>query len=179
MCPTRPSNPRYRGYCCRCFGYLYPDEPAVRNYKTKERMVADYIRETFPTYDWRFDIPLADACSKFRPDISIDLGTHLVFVEVDENQHEGYDNQCELRRMNALYLDGGLRPILFLRFNPDKYDHVRSCFYHGKDGTLKCKTEEWNRRKVVLFDTLTRMLHCTTFVQPVEHVHLFYDGCNM
>lgn len=44
-------------------------------------------------------------CSKRRPDILIDLETHLIIIEVDENQHKGYS--CENKRIMEISQDLG------------------------------------------------------------------------
>ncbi len=32
--------------------HLFPDDKLVRNYKTKEKHVTDFVKNEFPTYDW-------------------------------------------------------------------------------------------------------------------------------
>jgi hypothetical protein len=51
----------------------------------------------------------------------VDLGSHLLIIEVDENKHSSYDCSCENKRLMLLSQDVGHRPIVFLRFNPDDY----------------------------------------------------------
>ena len=81
------SNPLYEGHCLRCFINLFPDKPVVRNYKTKERSVYEYIREQFCDIDIINDKIISDGCSKKRPDLLIDLGYQIVIIEVDEDKH--------------------------------------------------------------------------------------------
>jgi hypothetical protein len=61
-----------------------------------------------------------DGCSKRRPDILIDAGTHFIVVEVDELQHATYANRCEVGRMLQIAQDCGL-PTVFVRWNPDEW----------------------------------------------------------
>ena len=65
------------------------------------------------------DKKIEGGCSRRRPDLFIDLGTHCIIIEVDENQHRQYE--CEEKRMIDLYEDIGFRKVVFLRFNPDSY----------------------------------------------------------
>ncbi len=60
-------------------------------------------------------------CSKKRPDILLDMGSHIVIVEVDENSHGAYDPTCEEKRMGEIWNNLRHGPLVFVRFNPDKY----------------------------------------------------------
>ena len=60
-------------------------------------------------------------CGRERPDFLFDCGTHLVIVEVDENQHSHIPRECEQARMVNLAGVRGM-PVTFIRYNPDKYD---------------------------------------------------------
>ena len=186
-CPTRSSNVCYKGYCYRCFIHAFPDNKIVRNHKTKERAVADFIRENFPDYDIAFDSRMQGGCSNRRPDICMDLGSHVVVIEIDENQHEDYDCSCENKRLMQLFVDGGSRPLIMIRFNPDGYKNhkqqsVSSCWGYTKDRCL-CKVKdnklrEWNQRLDVLRSHVMHACNneCT---QEVDVVHLFYDGWSL
>jgi hypothetical protein len=183
-CPTLASNKAYKGYCYRCFIHAFPDNTIVRNHKTKERAVADFIRSEFPQYDISFDRRIEDGCSAYRPDVCIDVGSHSIIIEIDENQHETYDCSCENKRLMQLFLDSGSRPMTMIRFNPDGYiNHkgrsVSSCWgYTAERGLCKVKAKkeaEWAHR----LDTLKRHLHytCTQGVhKDIDVIHLFYDG---
>jgi hypothetical protein len=60
-------------------------------------------------------------CNKYRPDFVIDCGTHMVIVEVDEDQHSSYEQDCEEARMIAIWQSFGGTPCVFIRYNPDNY----------------------------------------------------------
>jgi len=60
-----------------------------------------------------------DCCLKYRPDFLFDCKTYFVILEVDEDAHESYPQECEIIRMNNLASGLGL-PTLFIRYNPDK-----------------------------------------------------------
>lgn len=59
-------------------------------------------------------------CSRRRPDVYYDCGTHVVIVEVDEDKHRYYKPECECARMNQIVSSLGGLPITFVRYNPDE-----------------------------------------------------------
>ena len=126
---------KYKGYCLRCFMFMFPDQPNARNYKTKERAVADIVLEHFTDVDWIADKVVAGGCSRRRPDMFLDLGDQVIIIEIDENQHQDYDCSCENKRLMEISQDVGHRNIVFIRFNPDDYiradgTKVTSCWGH-------------------------------------------------
>ena len=188
LCPIYARNRLYKGYCVRCFIHTFPDNDIVRNHKTKERHVADFIRTNFPEYDLSFDKRIEGGCSLRRPDILIDCGSHVVVVEIDENQHDTYDCSCENKRLMELFMDaGGNRPIVMIRFNPDSYKtfnnkYISSCWGNTKDrGLCKVKDEkqkEWVHR----LDTLKHAVKsaCIDEIEKeINVIHLFYDGSGL
>jgi hypothetical protein len=63
-------------------------------------------------------------CGRERPDFQIDCGTHMVYIEVDEHQHQSYACECEQTRMiNLIHVRG--MPTLFIRYNPDTYTPIK------------------------------------------------------
>lgn len=121
LCEVRRSNPNYKGHCLFCFMHLFPDEKVARNYKTKETTVAHHVKERFPVIDWTCDKTIQGGCSRRRPDMLADLGSHVVIVEVDEHRHDEYECICENRRIMEISKDLGHRPVVCIRFNPDAY----------------------------------------------------------
>lgn len=59
-------------------------------------------------------------CVKYRPDFIFFRGGRVVILEVDENQHSSYAQNCENARMinisQALFSQ-----VIFIRYNPDNY----------------------------------------------------------
>lgn len=149
-------NSKYEGYCLPCFvnNPENKDKPNTRNYKTKEKEVVDSITTSFPNFTWISDKKVIDGCSRRRPDLLLDLGSHIIIVEVDENKHSDYDCICENKRLMELSKDLQHRPIVFIRFNPDDYVNndgilVKSCWKLNKLGVMqivKNKQIEWNER---------------------------------
>lgn len=183
-CDTIPSNPKYKGYCLRCFIYTFPDEPVSRNYKTKEKTVSDFIIQEFPQYDFITDKKVSDGCSRRRPDILLDLGYQILIVEIDENQHRDYDCSCENKRLMEISQDLGHRPIIFIRFNPDDYKqndkNITSCWGSDKNGILtikKTKKKEWSDRLSSLKEQISYWSNPDNKTEKtIEIIHLFYDN---
>jgi hypothetical protein len=171
---------KYQGYCLRCFLYTFPDRPVARNYKTKERNVTDFITARFPTLSWTVDKRVADGCSARRPDMMVDFGSHVLVVEVDENQHPDYS--CENKRLMLLSQDINHRPLVFVRFNPDGYfnhqgTRVASCWSKDKKGLFRVSDKQktaWALRLEALAAQITYWAENTPN-KTVELVPLYYD----
>jgi len=185
-CPSQAQLPAYEGYCARCFVYLFPDKPAARNYKTKERLIIERLKPVlaaeFPDLETSFDRAVSGGCSRRRPDVFVDALTHPVIGEIDE---EGHDTEqycsCENRRDMEIFQDLGNRPIVFVRINPDAYTDAKgvkhpSCFGRDNSGKLVVADEtEW-RKRVDLFIERMRY-HLTHVPEPEVTVErLYYDG---
>ena len=172
---------KYKGYCLPCFIHLFPDEPNTRNYKTKEKATTDYILEKYPKFSWIVDKKIQDGCSGRRPDLLLDLGYQVIIIEVDENQHIGYDCSCENKRLMLLSQDVGHRPIIFIRFNPDEYltkdNKITSCWGINRYGICivkKTKQKEWIERLEALKLQIEYWLENKTD-KTIEVIQLFYD----
>ena len=174
-------NKRYDGYCVRCCLYLFPDKVIVRNYKTKENCVADTVKESFPNVSWISDKKVQDGCSKRRPDLLLDMGSHIIIIEVDENKHSTYDCSCENKRLMELSQDLDHRPIIFIRFNPDGYCdenevEIRSCWSYNSAGIMrvpKKQEKQWNNRLESLLDQIKYWM-INDPIRTVTIVELFY-----
>ena len=175
--------PKYEGYCLRCFIHTHPDKPNARNYKTKEKTVVDEVLKSFPNFTWIADKKIQDGCSRRRPDLFLDMGSHVIIVEIDENQHTSYDCSCENKRLMEISQDLGHRPVVFIRFNPDDYidetgTKKRSCFVADKTGIMKVaksKQKEWSNR----IDSLKSQIQYWSDHQTektVETIQLFFDS---
>ena len=187
-CKTNLCNTQVRinvneGYCLRCFIHTYPEKPVARNYKTKEKSVADFVLLKYPNFTWNCDKKITDGCSKRRPDLLADFGYFIIIIEIDENQHTTYDTTCENKRLMELSQDVGHRPIVFIRFNPDDYivdnDKFTSCW--GIDGNGICvvkksKINEWNCRLITLIENIDFWSNPDNKTEKtIEQIHLFYD----
>lgn len=172
-------NPKYDRYCLPCYVNLFPDKPNARNYKTKEKSVTDYITKIFANFTWICDRRIQDGCSRRRPDLLLDMGTHIIIVEIDENKHSDYDCSCENKRLMELSQDLQHRPIVFIRFNPDDYNNkdgilVKSCWKLNKFGVIQLiKFKEWEERLESLKSQIQYWIDNPT-EKTVEIIELFY-----
>ena len=182
-CYTQVSD-KYDGYCLYCYIHLFPEKPVARNYKTKERTVVEFVLKEFPQYPWINDKQIQGGCSKRRPDLLMDFGYQLIIIEIDENQHTRNtygDCSCENKRMMLLWEDGGKRPIVFIRFNPDDYldkgKNITSCFGVDKNGVCsvkKTKQKEWTYRLNILRENIQYWSENKS-EKTIEIIQLFYD----
>ena len=174
-------NKKYEGYCLRCCIYIRPDIKVSRNYKTKEKEVVTRIVDMFKDFTWVEDKKIQDGCSRKRPDLLLDLGFHVLIIEIDENKHNGYDCICENKRLMEISKDLGHRPVIFIRFNPDSYrdkngNTVRSCWRIDKRGILsimKTKKQEWEERIKILLEQVEYWSKNKTD-KTVQIIELFY-----
>ena len=172
---------KYNGYCLPCCIQVCPELEVSRNYKTKEKDVVDRIKETFPNFTWIADKKIKDGCSLRRPDLFLDMGSHIIIVEVDENQHNDYDCSCEHKRLMEISQDVGHRSIVFIRFNPDSYTNpdgvlVKSCWKLNKIGVMlisKSKEKEWVERINSLKAQIQYWIDNPT-EKTIEIIELFY-----
>ena len=182
-CDTQVNKTRNEGYCLNCYIHNFPENPVVRNYKTKERTVVDYILQKYPNFTWYSDKRIIDGCSKRRPDLLADFGEFIIIIEIDENQHTTYDTICENKRLMELSVDVGHRPIVFIRFNPDEYiidnNKITSCWTIDGFGICvikKNKINEWNCRLIKLMETIDFWCNpVNKSEKTIEQIHLFYD----
>jgi hypothetical protein len=186
LCTTHAMK-KYDGYCMYCYIHLFPDRPVARNYKTKEKFVVDYVTEHFEEHEfaWVADKTIGGGCSNRRPDLILDLGYQVLIIEIDENQHRDYNCSCENRRTMELSQDVNHRPIIFVRFNPDKYidnnnNVINSCWHVNASGIMivnKKKQKEWIHRLNMLCEEVTYWIQPENqTIKTVEQVELFYDG---
>lgn len=115
--------------CVSCQLYIVPRKTQKCSYcspksrrrqKTREMIVVNFLKNN--NIKFIHNKSVGFICGNYRPDIRIDTGTHIVIVEIDENQHKQYDSSCEIARMANIYQADGMRCV-FLRYNPDKFMH--------------------------------------------------------
>ena len=185
-CGIMTPRSKYDGFCVRCFMFLFPDKPVARDWKTKETHVREHIIELARTDERLKGLQLTfdktiGGCSRRRPDVFLDCLTHAIVVETDENQHQQNAYDCENKRMMELYQDIGYRPIVFVRFNPDKYVDsegiaIPSCFqYSKKEGVPLPQKKAWKARLNVLTAQILESV-CSIPDRAVTIHQLYYDG---
>jgi len=179
-CETRGIK-KYNGYCLPCCIHYCPEIQVSRNFKTKENDVVQRVLEKYPDFNWIADKKIQDGCSKRRPDLLLDFGSHVIIVEVDENKHTTYDCSCQNKRLMEISQDIGHKPVVFIRFNPDTYVNqegkkVTSCWRINGYGVLdisKSKHDEWLTRIDMLLQQLEYWINNIPH-KTVEIVELFY-----
>ena len=168
---------KWKPYCFRCYCVLHPDAVIPRKYKLKEHHVVDYLKKHFQdTFTMRFDKIVEGGCSRRRPDVFIDFGSHCLVIEIDENRHVNYT--CEEKRMIELYEDIGFRKIVFLRMNPDQYkegNHKHpSPFRYTRAGILHLEETEFDRRMQHVVERTRVYQHEPS--EPITIEYLFYGS---
>lgn len=171
----------YNNYCLTCCIQVCPEIEVVRNYKTKERNVVEHVLERFPDFTWISDKKVQDGCSRRRPDLLLDYGSHIIIVEIDENRHKDYESTCENKRMMEISQDVGHRPIVFVRFNPDDYvqedgKKITSCWKNNKLGVYAIpasKQKEWMVRILTLLNTIQHYMD-NPCEKTIDIVELFF-----
>ncbi len=84
----------------------------------KEHAVVRHLRRTVDV-QFKYDESPGFECTRKRPDIRFEMDAHDVIVEVDENQHRGYEESCECARISEIVGAIGGKSVVFVRYNPD------------------------------------------------------------
>jgi len=105
------------------------------------------------------------SCGRERPDFQLDCGSHFVYIEVDEHQHQSYACECEQTRMINLVEVRGI-PVRWIRYNPDYYEPTK--------GQRYVKQEQ---REKKLIEYVTYAINHTPQEDGVisNVLYLFYD----
>ncbi len=180
-----PSTNAYGGLCIECAQHKgIAKRP--RNVRVQEKAVAEYLKKHFKNISLSEDTPLEGSCVNLRPDISCDFGNFILIVEIDENQHKGKAyTSCDTKRNVQLLINGGSRPIVFIRFNPDNYKKngnvIPACFQKNTNGKLQLVHEEdWNVRLDKLRQEIENVMiqnDCKDVedLKEMTYVHLYFD----
>ena len=133
----------------------------------KEYAVVRHLRRTIdvPLEATHYDESPALECTRKRPDIRFEMQTHDVIVEVDENQHRGYEESCECARISEIVGAIGGKSVVFVRYNPDVVRY---------GGPVHAVTAA--ERIDLLVDTVKYELQNAPSTFSVRLVQLWYDG---
>jgi len=110
-----------------CYVNLFPDDPLSKTarLKSKELQVKAFLFEEFPDrFKHNKQLVIGDCTFPHRRyiDFHCMIGDTLVAIEVDENQHRGYDKNDEELRINEILHNIGFdKKMVFVRFNPDRF----------------------------------------------------------
>ena len=159
-------NGKYNPYCFRCWCYSNPNEPQAQSYKFKEYIFTDEVKQFIDgnvnknkILKMTFDKKIENGKSMRRPDVYIELGTHSIILELDENSHKDKFYNCENKRSMELFRDLGTnRPLVFIRINPDAYtignNKISSCFSFNSNGKLILDELSWDNRMKDVMNTI-------------------------
>jgi hypothetical protein len=176
-CNSVISNKKYNYYCVRCYIYLFPDKPISKKYKIKENHIFDALSELLPKNIEFFRDKTTGGCSKRRPDLMIDMGSHWICAENDENSHKNYADICENKRTMELYTDMGSRPMILVRFNCDKYSEGQSLFKMcGKTGIFVIRSKKEFQKRITKFsEVINKFIESEPPEKAITTEYLYYD----
>ena len=97
--------------------YICKDCKKIKN--KKEWAVVRYLRKAIDTKFEYNSSKMLQGCSNKRPDVYFELNKHCVIVEIDENQHNSYEDKCECARINEIVNGIGGKSVIIIRYNPD------------------------------------------------------------
>jgi len=156
--------------CLFCTTNKEPWHEKVRTFVNREVLISTEVNARLPELAEtaiRFTCDEAlGGCSRKRPDMLWDFGTAVLWLEVNERQHETYAPQCEADRRNQIWQDIDNRPALLIEFNPDEYEDDggkhQGMFYAkrtpGGEKKLRPNPEEFERRMGQLVQELGQAL---------------------
>jgi hypothetical protein len=131
--------------------------------KIKERIIKELLTKEIREPD-SYDKIISSECGRKgreRPDIVFDCSTHIVIVEVDED--DGHKNRCikgEQNRMKWVCVSYEGAPVTFIRYNPDH------------------KEINDKEKQKILIKWVKKL--CNEFPKKLYSVvYLFYDPINM
>lgn len=169
----------YGNWCFRCYCHLHPNEKIPRRFLMKENYIHTEIEKYFPN-KFIHNKLIQDGNSKRRPDWYCDCDTYCLIIECDEEKHKHYDKLCDNRRLMELFLDCKSRPLIFIRFNPDKYIDEngikhKSIFHFDIKNKIS-KYGEFDERIQKLIDTIRQNL-IENFVpdKEITVIRLFFE----
>uniref|UniRef100_A0A6C0KF38 Uncharacterized protein n=1 Tax=viral metagenome TaxID=1070528 RepID=A0A6C0KF38_9ZZZZ len=147
-----------------------------KHVKKREEFINRLLDEEISTKPYSKDEVIDRNCSKKRPDRVYHLGSHVVILEVDENQHKSYKCTAygdtkegrlkgEAIRMFEIFQSFDGVPCIFIRYNPDNFTN--------KDGKNVKITQ--SKRHDILIRWVKR---CMRMVDTSGLIvkYLFYDG---
>jgi hypothetical protein len=89
---------------------------------------------------------------------------HCVIVEIDENQHNTYEDSCECARLNEIVNGIGGKSVIVIRYNPD---------------TVRNKGKQLNINQVdrvnLLVDTINKELSATYEQFTIKLIQIYYN----
>ena len=178
LCKQTQSNYDKNKYCGPCNALVNPDSKQGRKYRFKQNTIVDILKQHF-----KFDIidkRIDNGCSNRQPDLILDCYTHVINIEIDEDQHKSksYTPECEEKRYDELFTAFADRPFICIRFNPDKYILKENNCIRNIDGIFssskKIDEKELEYRINILIEEINKLIDDITD-ETFQIKYLFYD----
>jgi len=164
------------GICVNFCSFEEKDRLMKKSVKKHEEFIGKLLKEEIDlTYMYQDEV-VDSTCSKKRPDFVYHCGTHIVIIEVDENQHKSYKctaygdtKEGKMKGENirmyeiAQSFDG--LPVVFIRYNPDELKDV-------DQHKVKIPSSKRHLLLIKWIKTIFRM----EWKQGIYVKYLFYDG---
>lgn len=166
-CPDKKlTNSRFCKYCEMSPSSIFICIECRRNCHPKEASIVKFLSNNIYQEAFLDSSSRLNGCSKRRPDILYECNTHNVIIEIDENQHNGYDESCECSRLNEIFLGLENVSLTVIRFNFDKVKHKNKVIKFDKDA----------RHELLLKTIKTELDNIPTSDTPkVNLIQLFYN----
>jgi hypothetical protein len=150
----------------KCVNYCSVEEKAKeikRNQKTKEIRLYNKLSREYKEPS-EYGKRISRDCGEEK-EIGYNNGTHIVFVECDENQHKSYSYEGEINRMKNIYMNEGGKRVLFIRYNPYNYK---------KNGKIVKMTQK--KKEEILIKWLKYYEKIENVENDLSVHYLFYDN---
>jgi len=166
-------------YCSPCNATVNHESVQGKKYRFKQNTIVDILKQHF-----KFDIidkRIDNGCSNRQPDLIIDYYTHVINIEIDEDQHKhkSYTPECEEKRYNELFTAFADRPLICIRFNPDKYILKKNNIIWNIEGIFnknkKIDEKELEERIKILIEEINQTIK--EIPKDIFQIkYLFYDN---
>ncbi|KAJ3366398.1 hypothetical protein GGF32_005400 [Allomyces javanicus] len=169
------------GLCMICFLDANPGHVLAKAHRAKEVDVVAHVRRLCPDLPFLYNKCIPTGTARRRPDISLDLGSFVLVLEIDEDQHRGSAYVDEHARIQDLQADANGRPLVVIRFNPDRFldaagNVVESCWARSASG-LTCVVDEiiWLERLAVLVASSRHAIQTGKPKYAITVLKLYYN----
>jgi len=157
---------------------MHPELERVYDLKTKERDVKQHLEENQDT-PFSYNARIFGGKNRCFVDFAFYLSSHIIAIEVDENQHKKYAQTADVERTEKLKQDAGDRKWVQIRYNPDGYTNdtgkkIQSA-YPARRGDMTRNEKQFTLRMDVLLTTLKHHIENIPNEQFTE-VRLYYNG---
>lgn len=145
----------------------------------KEYNVIKFITKNMSEYKWEINKSMETESGNFSPDLRMDLDDRIIFIEIDEKQHDKYSTFAETNRILKICNESYSKYVFFIRFNPDEFINnnisIPSCWDCNENKTFYIKDKkQWDFRLDKLKETIKECITCEC-KENIELIYLFYD----